>query len=95
MFVKPLIDALLGAEYDACLLEARLSAPLPANDERQDHLRARCERKPDGTMTVTPFDRQDSSMQTMLAGANCLIIRPPHAKPARKAGKVHILPLDF
>jgi molybdopterin molybdotransferase len=95
IFVKPLIDALLGSDEDDTLLEARLTAPLDANDERQDHLRARYERAADGTMTVTAFSRQDSSMQSMLAGANCLIIRSPHAKPARKGSKVNILPLDF
>ena len=95
IFVQPLIDALLGAAHDDRLYLARLAAPLAANDERQDHLRARYDRAEDGTLTVTPFNRQDSSMQSMLASANCLIIRAPHAKPARKGSKVPILPLNF
>lgn len=94
LFVLPLIRALLGlaSEPKQCL--ARLSADLPANDEREDYLRARLVSDPHGTITATAFSRQDSSLQSVLAGANGLIRRPPHA-PAARAGEIcTVLPLS-
>ena len=45
------------------------------------------------TAGVTIFDRQDSSLLSVLTQANCLALRPPH-DAARKAGEsVQILPL--
>ena len=32
-------------------------------------------------LSVTPFDIQDSSMLSVLAASDCLIIRPPNASP--------------
>jgi molybdopterin molybdotransferase len=34
---------------------------------------------------LTPFDRQDSALLSVLAQANALLVRPPHA-PALGAG---------
>ncbi len=48
-------------------------------------LRATLKTAPDGNRVATPFPRQDSSMLTPLASAECLIIREIHA-PAAKAG---------
>jgi molybdopterin molybdotransferase len=36
---------------------------------------------------VFPFEVQDSSMMRLLAEADCLVIRPPHA-PAVAAGTI-------
>ena len=95
IFVKPLIDALLGHYVTEQYLTATLTSGLPANDERQDYLRAIWHRNNDGKLAVTPFSRQDSSMQNILAHANCLIIRAPHAPAARKGTKVRIVDLEF
>ena len=66
---------------------------LPENDRRQDFLRARYVFDDRGRRLAEPFSRQDSSMLSRLARADCLIIRPPHA-PAVKAGEmVPVLPL--
>jgi molybdopterin molybdotransferase len=62
-----------------------LGRDLRANDSRQDYMRARLTVDADGRATVAPFDKQDSAMLSLLAGADCLIIRPVHA-PAAKAG---------
>jgi molybdopterin molybdotransferase len=71
-----------------------LSQDLAANDQRQDYLRANSSVNEDGNLVVTPFVKQDSSMLSRLAQADCLVIRPPHA-PAAKAGeRVEILPLN-
>lgn len=85
VFLKPLIDALLGRSDDAKLRRAVLGAALPANDQRQDYLRARAEMR-DGELVATAFPRQDSSMLRLLADANALVVRAPFA-PAAEAGE--------
>ena len=86
LFLVALIGALLGRPAGTDSPEpARLGGDLPANDRRQDYLRARLDRDAAGTLIATPFPRQDSSMLATLAHANCLVVRPPHA-PASKAG---------
>ncbi|HYM98119.1 MAG TPA: molybdopterin molybdenumtransferase MoeA, partial [Aestuariivirgaceae bacterium] len=55
----------------------------------------RLERKKDGSLLARPYPVQDSSMLRLLAEADCLIIRPPHAQAAAAGDKVEILPLDF
>lgn len=95
IYLKPLIDALLGTTEPDTYLEARLGEALGANDERQDYLRATYIQADDGSITVAPYSRQDSSMQSVMAHSNCLILRAPDARPARKGSKVLILPLDF
>ena len=86
LFLKPAIERLSGIEARAPILQkARLAAPLKSNDHRQDYLRATLARSADGTLEVRPFGKQDSSMMSLLAAADCLIVRPPHA-PAVIAG---------
>ncbi len=86
LFLKPAIEKLSGIEpREPILQKARLASPLKANDRRQDYLRATLERFADGTLEVRPFNKQDSSMMSLLAAADCLIVRPPHA-PAVIAG---------
>ena len=43
-------------------------------------------RAADGNLEAFPFEVQDSSMMRLLAQADCLIMRPPHA-PAAAAGE--------
>ena len=57
---------------------------MPANDQRQDYVRAAVERTAAGLM-ATPFAMQDSSMLKTLADASGLIVREPFA-PAADAG---------
>ena len=86
LFLKPAIERLSGIEpREPMLQNARLAAPLKANDRRQDYLRAALTRSADGTLEVRPFGKQDSSMMSLLAAADCLVVRPPHA-PAVIAG---------
>jgi molybdopterin molybdotransferase len=82
IFLIPLIGAMLGLPpAPAPRVRAVLGAPLGAGGPREHYLRAR--RGPDGS--VTPFDRQDSSLLTTLAEADCLLVQPPHA-PALQGG---------
>ena len=63
IFVKPLIDRLLGREPETPTVTALLGKAMGANDLRQDYVRATLERQPDGALAANPFDVQDSSMQ--------------------------------
>jgi molybdopterin molybdotransferase len=94
LFLRAAMEAMAGLPASRRGSEtARLAADLPANDEREDFLRARCEPAPNGGKTVRVFPVQDSAMLSVLAAADCLVVRPPHA-PAVKAGEpVPILPL--
>ena len=94
VFLRPLIRTLQG--LSAALegeAEASLGRDLAANDERQDYLRAGLE-EDRGRLIATPFERQDSSMLATLARADCLVIRPPHAPPARRGDSCRILRLS-
>jgi molybdopterin molybdotransferase len=92
LFLKPALERLIGlgpAETPA--VRARLAVPLPANDRRQDYLRATLSRTEDGSLLARPFAKQDSSMMSLLARCDCLVIRPPHAAPAAAGEWVEIL----
>ena len=95
LFLKPLLDSLLGLPADEPAMAARLGAVMKANDGRQDYVRASLTVAPDGARTATPFAKQDSSMQRTFRAAHCLIIRPPHAPEAPGGTLAPILLLDF
>jgi molybdopterin molybdotransferase len=95
VFIKPLIDRLLGRPAEEPAITASLAEPMRANDERQEYARGRLERKRDGSLVASPYPVQDSSMLRLLAEADCLILRPPHAEAAAAGDRVQILPLDF
>lgn len=94
LFLGPMLATLQGrAETDPPRLAARLGADLPANDRREDYLRATLARGPAGAVTATPAVTQDSSMLATLAAADALIVRAPHAPPAKAGDAVEALPL--
>ena len=93
LFVRPLIAALLGQPQRDPSKSATLGGDLPENDARQDHIRARLATRRGELPAAIPLPVQDSSMLGVLATADCLIVRPPHA-PAAKAGEpCRIIPL--
>lgn len=91
IFARPILRALLGLPTAVDTGTATLATTLPANDRRQDYLRSALARAEDGGWAVTPFDRQDSSMMAVLARADCLVVRPPHAPPAGIGDQVDIV----
>jgi molybdopterin molybdotransferase len=94
VFLKPALEALLGLERAQTPRHtAVLATDLKANDRRQDYLRARFEIDAQETRRVVPFPKQDSSMLSPLAQADCLIVRPPHAPAAPAGTSVEIIPL--
>jgi molybdopterin molybdotransferase len=94
VYLRPAIRAMLGLDPHAVSQTARLGQDLGANDQRQDYLRANSHLNDDGDLVVTPFDKQDSSMLSRLAQADCLILRPPHAPAAQAGERVEILLLN-
>jgi molybdopterin molybdotransferase len=94
MFLRPAIDVMLGrSEQSVPQQTALLGRDLPENDSREDYLRARLSYDSRGRLVATPFEKQDSSMLSLMAQADCLVIRAPRA-PAIKAGAtVDIVPL--
>lgn len=94
LFLRPLMLKLLGRDGGALPLQAaELGGPLPANDRREDYIRATLTRNPAGFPVASPFPVQDSSMLSRLVQADCLIVRPPHAPAETKGATVNILRL--
>lgn len=81
VFVAPVVRAMLGlGRKTAPRQRAPLAKPLDQNGPREHYMRATLDG--DG---LHAFDRQDSSLLTVLAGANALLVRPPH-DPAQPVG---------
>lgn len=94
LFAKPALDKMSGlGDVFPMPMRARLKVPLEENDRRQDYLRATLARAADGSLEAEPFGKQDSSMISLLARADCLVIRAPHAAPAKMGDWVEIIPL--
>ena len=82
VFVLPVLRAMLGHPAGGPpLRQARLATALGANGPRAHYMRAEVT---DDNVTV--FERQDSSLLSVLSRANALVLRPPHA-PAAEAGQ--------
>jgi molybdopterin molybdotransferase len=94
LFLRPAITAMLGAEAEVNRpLDAVLAEGLPENDERQDYLRATLSRGPGGVLQATAFAKQDSSVFSGMAQADGLVVRAPHAPPAKAGDTVKVIPL--
>jgi molybdopterin molybdotransferase len=86
LFVKPALERMLGQPGDMPATKpAKLAIDVKQNDTREDYVRALITRGADGSLTVEPHKIQDSSMLSVLAWSNALLVRPAH-DPARKAG---------
>jgi molybdopterin molybdotransferase len=83
VFLQPMLAALSGRAGAGDAKEtALLGRDLPGNDARQDYLRSTLALDASGNPVATPYPQQDSAMLRLLAAADCLVIRPPHAPPA-------------
>ncbi|WP_170363387.1 molybdopterin molybdotransferase MoeA [Ruegeria arenilitoris] len=89
LFLVPLVKKMLGIQtVDPILHQAILSEALPPNGPREHYMRARLES--DG---IRAFEDQDSSLLSVLARSNALLMRPPN-DPTRAAGEtVSYLPI--
>ena len=94
LFLQPAIERLLGLPGDAPrTTPATAGAALRANDHRADHLRAALAVSDSGVLTATPFARQDSGMLSVLARADCLVLRAPNAPAAPAGAAVEVISL--
>ncbi|XWN30582.1 MAG: molybdopterin molybdotransferase MoeA [Devosia sp.] len=79
LFLCPLVLAMQGASNPGpTVLAGTLGAPVGQNGPRRDHMRARIDE--DGR--IAPFSVQDSSMLSVLAKADCLLVREPRESAA-------------
>jgi len=96
IFLGVAMDIMLGVDSGGGQKEtAVLGRDLDGNDQRQDYLRAELTRTEDGALSACPFEIQDSAMMERFARADCLVIRPPHAVPAKAGERVEIIRLSM
>lgn len=85
VFLHPVINKMLGLDGAALpRLRCAVAEDLPQNGPREHYMRATIGQT-NGTVQITPFARQDSSLLSVIAQANALLVRPPH-DPAKQAG---------
>jgi molybdopterin molybdotransferase len=90
LFLKPAVMRLAGDRSPPHRMEIlALDAPLSANDQRQDYVRAKIVEG-----RVRPWSRQDSGELKPLAHADVLIVRPPFDVARDKGDRVDVLLLD-
>jgi molybdopterin molybdotransferase len=93
LFLLPMVRAMLGVPSPAPQpRKARLAVDLPQNGPRAHYMRARLTLG-DGMPDITPFDRQDSALLSILGQADALLIRPVEAPACRAGDTVDYLPL--
>jgi molybdopterin molybdotransferase len=89
VYLLPAIRAMLGyAPEPRPRMQATLTCDMPANGPREHYMRARVQ-----AGQITPFERQDSALLTVLADANALLIRPVDAPEIGKGQTVDYIPL--
>ena len=92
VFLRPAIAHMAGGTASSLQFLLPLAVDLGINDQRQDYIRAIIIVK-DDVQVIMPAPRQDSSMMSVLATANALIVRPP-VDPAKAACEfVSVIPL--
>jgi molybdopterin molybdotransferase len=93
LFLAPALAAMAGLGETVPVFEtAWLRGSLPANDRREDYLRATLAWQ-DGVLMATPFARQDSAMLTPLARADALVRRPPLQPALADGDEVEVIRL--
>ncbi|HXW71647.1 MAG TPA: gephyrin-like molybdotransferase Glp [Methylocella sp.] len=97
IFLRPLVRALCGDKEAASDQNeaAILGKPLRANDGRQDFLRAALQKGEMSLPVAMPFDVQDSSLLSVFAKSQCLVVREPHAPAAEAGDHCRIMRLRF
>jgi molybdopterin molybdotransferase len=91
LFLRPAIAQMLGLPGDPPpRLPARLGAALGANGPREHYMRARIEADGAG-WRCTPFPSQDSSLVSVLAEANGLLVRPPGDSARSEGSEVEFI----
>ncbi len=90
IFLKPMIQQLCGDKTLPSYLQARTTQDLPASTWRREYIRAHAHIDEAGTLRVTPYPRQDSSLITPFITANCFLVRTPKQAAVRTGEIVEI-----
>ncbi len=95
LFLLPLLRAMSGLpSAPAPMRIARLAVDVGPNGPRDHYMRAHLTPDPDGgAPRITPFDRQDSALLSVLAQADALLLRPRGDEPRPAGHSVRYLPL--
>lgn len=95
LFLRPFLDGLCGraCERRPRTTRARTRTPLPANGSRETYLRAIVEVDADGQTWASAAREQDSSLLSVFAAANALILRPCETQAAREGDIVELMHL--
>ncbi len=93
LFLRPLIDQMCGRNpmMSACVRKARTRAPLSVNGSRETYLRAAPVTDESGQAWVEAPAKQDSSLLSVFARAQALIVRAPDAPEAPAGALVDVL----
>lgn len=96
IFLRPALAKMQSASASGLSrIRARLTCSLPANDERQEYMRAQLTWDAGKqSYFITPFESQDSARLAMLARADAFAIRPPFDKAHDEGDSVDALLLD-
>ncbi len=94
LFLEPLVAILTGRPALHRIEKAILGNALKENDQRQDYLRGRLALNAQGATVASSFPLQDSSLMSVFADADCLIIRPPFAPAANTGDETDVLVLS-
>jgi molybdopterin molybdotransferase len=93
LFLLPMVRAMLGHPAPAPQpRQARLAVDLPANGPRTHYMRAGLIPGA-GLPGISPFDRQDSALLSILGQADALLIRPSGDGPRGAGDTADYLPL--
>lgn len=94
LFLRPLLDRFGGGDGAVPIGRAQLAAPLPANGARETYLRARVDADERGCLQARAASDQDSSLLTVFAASNALLVRPAHAPEAAVGEMIPFLELS-
>ncbi len=96
LFLRPLMEAMLGRDPQACTstCRAHLMHALPANGPREHYLRALLDVDGEGRLRARSFEDQDSSLISIFAAANALIRLPPDMPTLAQGALVDVIRLE-
>jgi len=93
LFLRPLVNAMLGLDPGPAMETAQLATPLPSNGPREHWMRAKLENR-QGMIVASPFRNQDSSLISVFAKADALICQPAQCSGLEAGSLVQILRLN-
>ncbi len=87
IFMRAALETMLDLPASPLYRAAKLGRDIGPNGRRLDFMRSELTESETDLPTVTPFERQDSSMMALFSNADCLLMREIDA-PAASAGEI-------